>query len=179
MTVIDDFFADLFGHIRNVVVVLLTNTNQQIQSIVLAQVPVELRSRAQTDEDPQNWNYQLALCPVAGRVVHLLRIREDSALLCIRILVVQLVLVFEVDVREVGVDGRLGKFYQTGDALAVQNGAMKLDEFCTVVNYLDDLLDLLQAAAVAVFDVWNEELEQILTHFVVDNCLAGNLLLLD
>lgn len=179
MTVINDFFADLFGHIRNVVVILLTNTNKQIQGIVLTQVPVELRSRAQADEDSQNWNYQLALCLVAGRVAHLLQVGEDSTLLCIRILVVELVLVFGVDVFEVIVDGHLSKSYQTGDALAVQNGTMKLDEFCAVVNYLDDLLDLLQATAVAVFDVWNEELEQILTHFVVDNCLAGNLLLLD
>ena len=88
-------------------------------------------------------------------------------------------MVFDVDLGEIGVDGGLGKFYQAGDALAVQNGAMKLDELCTVVNYLDDLLDLLQAAAVAVFDVRNEELEQVLTHFIVDNCLTGDLLLLD
>lgn len=58
---------------------------------------------------------------------------------------------------------------------------MQLDELSTILNDLDDLLDLLEAAAVLLGakSIWMEELEEVLAHLVVDDGLARDLLLLD
>ena len=54
---------------------------------------------------------------------------------------------------------------------------MELLELNTVLDDLDDLLDLLEASLVLVLDVGLEELEQVRAHLVVSNGLAGYLLL--
>ena len=49
---------------------------------------------------------------------------------------------------------------------------MQLYELCAVLDNLDHLLDLLEAASVPIFYVWEEKQEEILAHFVVDDGLA-------
>jgi len=56
---------------------------------------------------------------------------------------------------------------------------VELDELSTVLNDLDYLLDLLDAALVCMLDVREEELEEILAHFVINNSFTGDLLLLN
>ena len=56
---------------------------------------------------------------------------------------------------------------------------MKLLELDAVLNDLDNLLNLLKTRMVLMFNVWDEELEQVRAHLIVSNCLAGNLLLLN
>jgi len=55
---------------------------------------------------------------------------------------------------------------------------VQLYELCAVLDNLDHLLDLLEAASVPIFYVWEEKQEEILAHFVVDDGLACDLLLL-
>jgi hypothetical protein len=58
---------------------------------------------------------------------------------------------------------------------------MQLNELRTILNDLDDLLDLLEAASVLLSaeGIGMEELEEVLAHLVVNDGLAGDLLLLD
>ena len=71
MAVIYDFFAHLLGHVLDIVVVL-ANTIEQIESIVLAQVPMELWSRAKADEDLENRHDYLPLSLVSLGIPQLL-----------------------------------------------------------------------------------------------------------
>jgi len=83
-----------------------------------------------------------------------------------------------VDVREVIVDSLLCQLDEARNALSFQDCPMELDELRAVLDQLYHLLDLLEAAPVPMLHVWNEELEQVLAHLVLDNGLAGHLLLL-
>lgn len=176
---VDDLLADLLGHVRDVIVVLFSNPIQEIEGVVLAQVPVELGRRAQADKDSENRDDDLALRFVAW-LIALRETRKHAAfVLCLLRIVVRLRAVLGVYAAEIVVDGNLSQLDQAGDALPVQNGAMELDELGTVLDDLDNLLDLLEAASILVLNVRDEELEEVLAHLVVDDGLARNLLLLD
>ena len=56
---------------------------------------------------------------------------------------------------------------------------MQLDEFGTVFDQFDHLLDLCEATAIAIFNIRNEELEEVLAHFVVNDGLTRHLFLLN
>lgn len=56
---------------------------------------------------------------------------------------------------------------------------MQLDKVGAILNDLDNLSDLFQTAFVAILDIWDKEVKQILAHFVVDDCLASDLFLGD
>jgi hypothetical protein len=56
---------------------------------------------------------------------------------------------------------------------------MQLDELSAVLDQLENLLDLFESTPIAMLDVRNEELEQVLAHFVFNDGLAGHFLLLD
>lgn len=141
---------------------------------------MEGRSRAQTYEDPEDWDDDLALCLVSLLVIHLLQIGQHAALVLGASFVV-LRRVLHIDVGEVVLDGNLGQLDQVGDALSIQDRSVQLDELGTVLNDLDHLLDLLEAAAVLLGaeSIRVEELEEVLAHLVVDDGLARYLLLLD
>lgn len=71
---IDDLLAHLLGDIRDVVIIfvsIIPDSVQEVDGIVLAQVPMELRRGAQTDEDLQNWDDDLPLRLVFLGVAHL------------------------------------------------------------------------------------------------------------
>lgn len=141
---------------------------------------MEGRSRAQTYEDPEDRDDDLALCLVSLLVIHLLQIGQHAALVLGASFVV-LRRVLHIDVGEVVLDGNLGQLDQVGDALSIQDRSVQLDELGTVLNDLDHLLDLLEAAAVLLGaeSIRVEELEEVLAHLVVDDGLARYLLLLD
>lgn len=88
-------------------------------------------------------------------------------------------LVLVIELSEVIVDSFLSQSDETRNALSVEDGTMQLDEIGAILNNLDYLSDLFQAAFVAVLHIWYKEVEQILAHFVVDDCLARDLLLRD
>jgi hypothetical protein len=46
---------------------------------------------------------------------------------------------------------------------------MKLYELGTVFHQLNYLFDLLETTLVAVFNIWDKELEEVLAHFVFDD----------
>lgn len=71
MAVIYDFFAHLLGNVLDIVVVL-ANTIEQIESIILAQVPMELWSRTKADEDLENRHDYLPLSLVSLGIPQLL-----------------------------------------------------------------------------------------------------------
>lgn len=71
MAVIYDFFAHLLGNVLDIVVVL-ANTIEQIESIILAQVPMELWSRTKADEDLENRHDYLPLSLVFWGIPQLL-----------------------------------------------------------------------------------------------------------
>lgn len=56
---------------------------------------------------------------------------------------------------------------------------MQLNEFSTVLDQFDHLLDLFEATAIAIFNIRDEELEEVLAHFVVDDGLARHFFLLN
>jgi hypothetical protein len=71
VAVIYDFFAHLLGNVLDIVVVL-ANTIEQIESIILAQVPMELWSRTKADEDLENRHDYLPLSLVSLGIPQLL-----------------------------------------------------------------------------------------------------------
>lgn len=83
-----------------------------------------------------------------------------------------------VDLRKVGGDNLLCQLDEVSNTLSVQNGSMKLNELSAVFDHLDYLFDLFEATAIIVFYERDEELEQILRHFVFNNGLASYFLLL-
>lgn len=56
---------------------------------------------------------------------------------------------------------------------------MQLDKVGAILDDLNNLSDLFQTAFVAILHIWYKEVEQILAHFVVDDCLASDLFLGD
>lgn len=80
MTVVDDFLAHLFGDVRDVIIVLLSDPVEQVQGVVLAQMPMELRSGAKAYEDLQDWDYDFSLSLITSRVAQLANIRQNASL---------------------------------------------------------------------------------------------------
>lgn len=186
VTVVDDFLAYFFGNVGNVIVVLLPDPVEEVEGVVLAQMPVELRSRAKADEDLEDRDDYFSLSLIFCRISQLANICQNASLAwpwsgASSFLLESVgigALVFVVDVSEVVCNGDFGQLDQGRDALPVEDGAMELDELRAVQDDLHDLLDLLQATLVLVLYVREEELEKVLAHFVVDDGLARYFLLL-
>lgn len=70
---VDDLLADILGDIRDELVILLANPVEQVEGVVLAEMPVEGWRRAQTDEDAEDRDDDLALRLVSLLIVHFLQ----------------------------------------------------------------------------------------------------------
>lgn len=180
---IEEVLREVLRHLRNHRVILLPDPVEEVLRIELAQVPVELICLRQTEEDAQNGNDDLALRLVgrldlvAARLHVAWHNTEGPALSGASDVGWRAVL--GVDVREVVPDGGLSEAYQARDALALKDSAMQLLELYAVLDDLDDLLDLLQARVVLMFNVGHKELEEVRAHLVVSDGLAGYLFLLN
>lgn len=121
MTMVNDLLAHLLGYIRNIVIVLLSDPIQQVQRVILAEMPMKLWRRAQAYEYTQNRNDQLPLGDITRLITHFLEVRKDTAF-CTKVVARHVQLV--VDVREIVIDGLFSKLDEARDAFSVQDGTM-------------------------------------------------------
>lgn len=80
MTVVDDFLAHFFGDVGDVIIVLLSDPVEEVEGVVLAQMPMKLRSRAKAYEDLQDRDYDFSLSLISSRVSQLTNICQNASL---------------------------------------------------------------------------------------------------
>ena len=80
MTVVDDLLAHFFGNIGDVIVVLFSDPVEEVEGVVLAQMPMKLRSRAEADEDLQDGDNDFSLGLISSRISQLTNICQNTSL---------------------------------------------------------------------------------------------------
>ena len=125
---VDDLLAHLLGDVRDVVIVFVSivpDPIQEIDCIVFAQVPMELRRGAQADEDFQDRDDDLSLRFIFLGVAHLfLRVAQGFRVAA----VLHFLLVLVIKFSKIVIDSFLSQSDEAGDTLSIEDGTVQLDE---------------------------------------------------